>query len=320
MRNRQMLFLYNPSAGRGTFKTHLSDVIDLFVKAGYDVVVHPTQAKGDAFETVRTFRYPYDSVGCCGGDGTLDAVVAGMIKRVDRIPIGYIPAGTVNDFASSLHIPKQTIRAARQIVEGVPFPFDVGQMNDSTFVYVAAFGMFTDVSYETSQEVKNMIGQAAYILEGVRRLSKVPKHHVRVSYEGGTIEDDFVLGMVTNTKSVGGFRSIIGSKVFFDDGEFEVTLVKYPKNLLELQAAMNALINQSVKQTMIKGSDGPIIQFRSSDITFDSFEEIKWTRDGEYGGTYEHVEVKNLPRALRIMVDPNALEKISEQSEEMRRV
>lgn len=320
MRNRQMLFLYNPNAGRGTFKTHLSDVIDLFVKANYDVVVHPTQAKGDAFKTVRTFRYPYDIVGCCGGDGTLDAVVAGMIRRADRIPIGYIPAGTVNDFASSLHIPKQTIRAARQIVEGFPFPCDVGQMGDETFVYVAAFGMFTDVSYETKQEVKNMIGQAAYLLEGVKRLSKVPKHHVRVTYEGGTIEDDFVLGMVTNTKSVGGFRSIIGRKVFFDDGEFEVTLVKYPKNLIELQAAMNILLSQTGKKADILGEDQPIYQFRTSEVTFDSFEEISWTRDGEYGGTYEHVTIRNLPRALRIMVDPDVLPQISERPEELRRV
>ena len=319
MKNKQMLFIYNANAGKGTFKSHLSDVIDLFVKGGYDVVVRPTQGKGDAFETVKNFRYPYDIVGCCGGDGTLDAIVSGMIRRPDRVPIGYIPAGTTNDFAASLHIPKQVNKAAQQIVNGYPFPCDIGQLGDNTFVYVAAFGMFTDVSYETKQEVKNVLGQAAYILEGVKRLSKLPKHHVRVTYDGHVLEDDFVLGMVTNTKSVGGFRSLIGGKVVFDDGEFEVTLVKYPKNLLDLQAIGNALMSQSLR---IKAPDADqhIYQFRASELTFDSFEEIAWTRDGEYGGTYEHVTVKNLQRALKIMVDPAYLPQISDQGGEVSRL
>lgn len=146
MKRKQMLFIYNPNAGRGTFAPKLSDVIDTFVKADYEVVVRPTQARLDAYEEVKSFRYPYDIVGCCGGDGTLDEVVAGMITRTDRIPIGYIPTGTVNDFASSLHIPKLPLKAAQQIVDGFPFPCDIGQLGEHTFVYVAAFGMFTDVS------------------------------------------------------------------------------------------------------------------------------------------------------------------------------
>lgn len=308
MKNKQMLFIYNPNAGRGTFKQKLSDVIDLFVKGGYEVVVRPTQARLDAYQSVKEFRYPYDIVGCCGGDGTLDEVVKGMITRTDRIPIGYIPAGTVNDFASSLHIPKQTIKAAQQIVDGFPFPCDIGQLGEDTFVYVAAFGLFTDVSYETDQQAKNILGQTAYILEGVKRLSKLPRHHIRITYDGNTIEDEFVFGMVTNTKSVGGFRSIIGSKVVFDDGQFEVTLVKYPKNLADLQAITTALLLQK--------EDSHIYQFRASEISFDSFEEISWTRDGEYGGTYEHVDVKVLKQAIKIVVDPEDLPAISEQGKD----
>lgn len=304
MRNKQMLFLYNPNAGRGTIKTHLSDVLDLFVKAGYDVVVRPTQGGEDTFNTVRTFRYPYDIVGCCGGDGTLGSVVSGMIRRPDRVPIGYIPAGTANDFASSLHIPRNTLKAARQIVEGYPFPCDIGKLGEQTFVYVAAFGLFTDVSYETKQDAKNILGQAAYILEGVKRISKVPKIHMRVTYDGNTIEDDFILGLVTNSKSVGGFRSLIGSRVYFDDGEFEVTLVRFPKNVIETQQTVNELMTQKKDATRL-------YQFRASHISFDSFEEASWTRDGEFGGSYEHVEVKNLNRALRFMVDQQFLSQVS---------
>ena len=308
MKNKQMLFLYNPNAGRGGIKQHLSDVLELFVKAGYEVVVYPTHSGEDTFETVRDFTYPYDIVACSGGDGTLDSVVSGMVARTERIPIGYMPAGTTNDFASSLGIPKNTLNAARQIVEGYPFACDIGLLGERTFVYVAAFGMFTDVSYETSQEVKNVIGQAAYLLEGVKRLSKVPKYHIRVSYDDQVIEDDFILGMVTNTKSVGGFRSIIGSKVVFDDGQFEVTLVRYPKKITDLPVIAGALLAQK--------KDEHIVQFRASEISFDAFEEISWTRDGEYGGTFEHVGVKNLNKAVRIMVDQKKLPSLSEDGTE----
>ena len=308
MKNRQMLFLYNPHAGRGSFKNHLSDVLDLFVGAGYDVVVRPVQhdREHDLYETVKDFTYPYDIVGCCGGDGTINGVVAGMIARNDRIPIGYIPAGTVNDFASSLKIPKNSMRAAKQIVEGFPFPCDVGRHNDKNFIYVAAFGMFTDVSYQTAQSLKNMFGHAAYVLEGVKRLAKIPKYHVKVTYDdNNVIEDDFVLGMVTNSKSVGGFRSLIGSKVLFDDGKFEVSLVKYPKDLIELSDLTTSLVAG-------KMSADNVYQFRASKIKFESDKKISWTRDGEFGGSFKKVEVENLHRAVKIMVNQDIIKSISE--------
>ena len=252
-------------------------------------------------------------VACSGGDGSINGVIAGMVARNDRIPIGYIPTGTVNDFASSLRIPKQIMKAAHQIVEGYPFPCDVGRFNDKNFVYVAAFGLFTDVSYETNQGLKNIFGQAAYIMEGVKRISKLTKYHVKVTCDEQIIEDDFVVGMVTNSKSVGGFRSLIGSKVYFDDGQFEVTLIKYPRNLNEMRLIVNSLLSGKLDPEHI-------YQLRASRIVFESWDDISWTRDGEYGGTFQKVEIENLQQAVRIMVNEEHLKAVASDKTQGRRL
>ena len=167
---KKLLFIYNPNAGKGLIKPKLSDVLDIFVKAGYEVTVYPTQKYRDGYHKVRHFKEEYDLVVCSGGDGTLDEVVTGMMKRKEQIPIGYIPTGTTNDFARSLHIPKDMLKAADTAVNGIVFPCDIGKFNNDFFVYIAAFGLFTDVSYQTKQEVKNVLGHLAYVLEGMKRL------------------------------------------------------------------------------------------------------------------------------------------------------
>ena len=167
---KRMLFVYNPNSGMGLLKPKLSDVIDTFVKGGYEVTVYPTQRSQDAVRKVSEYTEEYDLVTCSGGDGTLDEVVTGMMMRENKTPIGYIPAGTTNDFANSLHIPKDILMAAHTSVNGAPFACDIGRFNDDVFVYIAAFGLFTDVSYQTKQNVKNVLGHLAYVLEGVKRL------------------------------------------------------------------------------------------------------------------------------------------------------
>lgn len=235
---KRLLFIYNPHAGKELLKPKLSDVIDIFVKAGYEVVVYPTQAYRDAYKKVKKYKAEdYDLVVCSGGDGTLDEVVTGMMKRDPdtRTPIGYIPTGTTNDFASSLHIPRKLLEAADNAVNGTVFACDVGKFNKGIFVYVAAFGLFTDVSYETKQSMKNALGHLAYVLEGAKRLFNITSYKIKVTHDGETIEDEFIYGMVTNSRSVGGVRNMIGDQVGFNDGLFEVTLIKTPKNPIELQ-------------------------------------------------------------------------------------
>lgn len=292
---KKALFIYNPNAGKGLLKPKLSDIIDIIVKAGYEVVVYPTQKYKDAYYKVKTFTEEYDRVICSGGDGTLDEVVTGMMKREKKIPIGYIPTGTTNDFASSLHIPKNLLQAASTAAGGTEFPCDIGRFNGDVFVYIAAFGLFTDVSYETKQEMKNVLGHLAYVLEGAKRLFNIPSYKVKVTHDDEVIEDEFVYGMVTNSRSVGGFRNLIGKQVGFDDGVFEVTLIKTPKNPIELQEIIAAL--------MIEQMDSKYMYtFKSGRIMFESIEEIPWTLDGEFGGEHDEVVVENLNKELQIMV------------------
>lgn len=307
---KKLLFIYNPNAGKELLKPKLSDIIDLFVKSDYEVTIYPTQKYQDAYHKVRTFESPYDLVVCSGGDGTLDEVVTGMMNREDKVPIGYIPTGTTNDFANSLHIPRDLMKAADVAVNGRVFSCDVGSFNKDYFVYIAAFGLFTDVSYQTKQQVKNVLGHLAYVLEGVKRLHDVPSYNIKITYDGETIEDEFIYGMVTNSRSVGGFRNMIGKNVVFDDGEFEVTLIRTPKTLVALQEIIAALVIEQIDTKWM-------YTFRAKEITFESVDEIAWTLDGEFGGTHDEVCIQDKQKSLQIMVHPDYIASLMQHPEEL---
>ena len=298
---KRLLFIYNPRAGKELLKPVISDIVDIFVKAGYEVVIYPTQSYRDAYKKVMKYdSEEYDLIVCSGGDGTLDEVVTGMMRRVSREPIGYIPTGTTNDFANSLKIPRNIMEAADNAVNGSVFSCDVGRFNDDIFVYIAAFGLFTDVSYQTKQEMKNVLGHLAYLLEGTKRIFNVPSYRIKVTHDEEVIEDEFVFGMVTNSRSVGGFRNMIGKNVVFDDGLFEVTLVKTPKNPIALQEIIAALLIEQIDTKHM-------YTFKTGRIVFESLEEIPWTLDGEFGGSHDEVTIENLQKELKLMVPENAL-------------
>ena len=303
---KKMLFIYNPNSGMGLLKPKLSDVLDIFVKGGYEVTVYPTQKYHDAVRKMAEYEEQYDLVACSGGDGTLDEVVTGMMKREDKVPIGYIPAGTTNDFASSLHISKNMLEAADTVVNGVPFACDVGEFNEDYFVYIAAFGLFTDVSYETKQSMKNVLGHLAYILEGTKRIFNIPSYRIKVTHDGETIEDEFIYGMVTNSRSVGGFKGITGKNVVFDDGKFEVTLFKTPRNPMELNEILGALALRKINPKRM-------YSFKTTEVHFAVYVDVLWTLDGEFGGVHEEVVVKDCQKALEIMVKPEVIEDVSEK-------
>ncbi|WP_029323991.1 diacylglycerol/lipid kinase family protein [Butyrivibrio sp. AE3004] len=295
MKKKKMLFVYNPKAGKERIKSNLLDIIDIFSRAGYEVTVHPTQESGDATKAVKNRENIYDIVTCSGGDGTLDEVVNGMWQSKKRIPIGYVPAGSTNDFAMSLGIPSEMHASAEALVSGKEYACDIGVMNDEIFVYIAAFGLFTDVSYLTKQDIKNVLGHMAYIIEGARRISEIRSYHVKVTTDDQVIEDDFIFGMVTNSISVGGFKDITGKHIGLDDGVFEVTLVKMPDNMLDMSNLLAAFLNRDINTDLM-------YCFKTSHISFESRENIAWTRDGEYGGDHKFVEIKNENKALNIMV------------------
>lgn len=295
MDRKKLLFIYNPKAGKEQIRMRLSDILNTFAKNGYEITVYPTQYAGDAIEAAEKMQERYDLVVCSGGDGTLDEVVTGIMHCENRTTIGYIPAGSTNDFANSLHIPKSMVKAANVAVNGKEFLCDVGAFNKDFFVYIAAFGLFTDVSYETNQQMKNILGHMAYLLEGMKRLPVTKAFHFKVTYDGNAIEDDFIFGMVTNSVSVGGFKRITGKYVELDDGVFEVTLIKIPKNPVELNTIMAALLVGDIDTELM-------YCFKTKKVIFESDEKIPWTLDGEFGGEQKKVTIKNRKQAIRIMI------------------
>ena len=296
---KKLFFVYNPKAGKALIKNKLADILDIFARAGYETTVAPTQKHGDAAAAVAQRRSDYDLVVCSGGDGTLDEVVTGMIQSGFNTPIGYIPAGSTNDFGGSLSLPKNMLRAAEVAVTGNNFPCDIGSVAheeaSDIFVYIAAFGLFTDVSYETAQDVKNVLGHMAYLLEGMKRLSSIRSFRVKASWENTEVEDDFIFGMITNSTSVGGFKNITGKNVKMDDGVFEVTLIKNPKNPVELNNIMMSLLNRDM-------DTNAMYYFRTAELTLESGEPMAWTLDGENGGTHTKVTIKNVCKGIDIRV------------------
>lgn len=294
MSERKLLFVFNPKSGMGLIKNHLLEIVDVMVKAGYEPTVYPTQARGDAIRKVREVGVHYDRIVCSGGDGTLDEVVTGMREADLQMPLGYIPAGSTNDFARTLGIPSDMVKAAEIAVGEHIFPCDVGQFNDDTFVYIAGFGVFTEISYDTPQELKNILGHAAYILSAAKSLASIPSYLMQIEVNGEVIQDRFVYGMITNSVSVAGFKGLTGKDVELDDGEFEVTLIKSPNNPIELNEII-AYLTGLVSETKM------VYTFKSSHIKLRSRSSVSWTMDGENGGEHWGVEIKNHHKKLNIL-------------------
>lgn len=293
--NKKLLFVYNPRSGRALIKSKLSDILSIFAGAGYEITVVPTRGHDDAREVIAGRSDIYDLVVCSGGDGTLDEIVTGMIQSGFCTPVGYIPAGSTNDFGKSLNIPKNMLQAADTVVHGVNFPCDYGRFNEDVFVYIAAFGLFTDVSYETGQEIKNVLGHMAYLLEGMKRLPAVRTVRMKARWEDNEVEEDFIFGMITNSVSVGGFKNITGKNVKLDDGVFEVTLIKGPRNPVELSNIMISLLNRDI-------DTDTMYCFRTSRLELESEEPVAWTLDGENGGRHRKVVIENVCRGIQIRV------------------
>lgn len=292
---KKLLFIFNPKAGKAQIKTHLFGVIDTFVKAGYQVETYPTQGPKDAINYTKERAREFDMVVCSGGDGTLDEVAAGLLQSGVKVPLGYVPAGSTNDFAGSLKLPKTMQKAAETVVEGKEFACDIGTFNDQTFVYIAAFGLFTDVSYGTQQELKNLLGHMAYLLEGIKSLSSIKSYPMKFTCEESVVEGDFIYGMITNSMSVGGFRGLVGSGVELNDGLFEVTLVRSPKSVVELNELIAALLNKDFSGNML-------CHFKTDKLRVESRVEVDWTLDGEYGGGHWQLLIENKKEAVTLKV------------------
>jgi len=292
---KKMLFVMNPFAGMRRANRYLVDIIGLFNRAGYEVTAHMTGGVGDATQVVEQKAREMDLVVCCGGDGTLNETITGILRAGADTPVGYIPAGSTNDFASSLKLSNQILRAARDILEGEPVAYDVGKFGERYFSYVASFGAFTRASYTTPQSIKNALGHTAYVLEGINELSQLRKEHIRMEIDGVVVEDDFLFGAISNSTSVGGILTLDPKQVDMGDGMFEVLLLRAPRNLQEISACIQAVQSQ-------RYNDCAMITFCPANrVKVYADPNMPWTLDGEKDEGREEVIVENLHHAIRLI-------------------
>ncbi len=305
---KKAYFLFNPlsgrQTGRDTLKYNLINILDKMTKAGYEVTIRPTQCRLDASSVSKKIcdSEKYSLIACSGGDGTLNEVIQGIMASEKRIPILYMPTGTTNDFATSLGISKNPDKASDCITKGNIFSCDICTFNQRYFTYVAAFGAFTEVVYETPQQYKNMFGHIAYILEGMKKVNSLDSsYHMKITCEDGqVIEDNFMVGMITNSTSVGGLIST-SSTVSLNDGIFEVTLIKKPNTIIEFQNILTALLSK--KQNIEDCSSEYLISLKTSEIKIESETQIPWTLDGEFGGSENNIVIKNCYQAIDFLVN-----------------
>lgn len=301
-RLKRLLFVYNPKAGKSKIRAVLSDVIEILDRAGYSVTVHPTRRKGDTTRCLSHHADEYDRVVVSGGDGTLNEALCGIRLATEKgkvaAPLGYIPTGSTNDFAISLGIPTDPVQAAKIAVEGDVFPCDAGTFNDRPFVYVAAFGAFTQASYATPQQSKNTLGHFAYLLEGLKELPQIKGIPFTITADGTVFAGKYLYGMVSNTTSVGGFNGIYsGVPVALDDGLLEVLLVKEPRSLAERSELMSDLLRINLNSKYVT-------LLKTKNIVFSSQTPIPWTLDGEFGGAPNTAEISAIPDAYRLLIPP----------------
>ena len=291
---KKVLFILNPKAGTKKAVKVLADILNIFNRAGFVVQIHLTAGPKDAIFAVKTFAAGKDMVICCGGDGTFNETVTGLMEAGLNIPIGYLPAGSTNDFAASMGLPTDLIAAAKQIVDGTPQALDLGAFGDRYFSYVASFGAFSRASYNTPQNIKNALGHTAYLLSGIQELSQIRKLPMRLELDGETVEDDFLVGAVCNSTSIGGILTIDPNQVDMGDGMFEVLLVRAPRDLAEITECILAVQKQQYNCRMMT--------FRSvKSVKVFAGKDLNWTLDGEKAVGSEEISIVNLHHAIQLI-------------------
>lgn len=290
---KNLLLIINPVTAKNVITPYLIEVIDIFERGGYDVTVHITKEPQDTSEIIEKTGENYDTVVCVGGDGTLNETVSGVMRLRHKPSIGYIPAGTTNDFASSWGIPKKPINAAKSIVSTEPAATDVSLFCDKPFIYVAAFGVFTEASYQTPQQLKQSLGRTAYILEGIKSLATIKPWRIQIEHDKGSVEGEFLYGMISNTRRVGGFELKMKNDISISDGLMEMILIRNPSKPGDNAKMLGAVLAQDI-------SSEYITFVHTKNIRFKTDEELPWTIDGESGGIVKNGEIKIIEHAINL--------------------
>ena len=292
---KKMLFIVNPISGQKKAMKFLPDIISLFNRADYEVITYMTGAQGDATRMAALRGGDVDIVVCCGGDGTFNETITGLLDNNIQVPVGYIPSGSTNDFATSMKLSSNPLRAAQDIIDGQPVSYDVGKFGSRYFSYVASFGAFTQTSYTTPQSIKNVLGHTAYVLSGISEISQIRKEHVRMEIDGEIVEDDYLFGAISNSTSVGGVLTLDPSLVDMGDGLFEILLVRAPRNLLEITECLQGLQAQDYRNCSM-------VTFRSArKVRILASSDMLWTLDGEREDGHLEVFAENIHHAIHLV-------------------
>lgn len=296
MISKKLLLIVNPRSGRAKMNTELLKVVEIFSAADYTVTVYPTKAQGDATDyLLQLTENEYELIVVCGGDGTLNEVITGMMQSSLQIPLGYIPSGTLNEWSSGLNISRNIEAAAKDIINGKKIRLDIGKFGDRYFSYTASFGAFTSASYSAPQDVKNVLGQSAYFFEGIKSLAAIKPIHIKCKYEGGEFEGDYLFGAVSNSMSVGGIVKYDKTPVELNDGEFEVFLIKNPDNILKLQPIIDGILKHEFNREGIEF-------FKTKSLVIETDESLPWTLDGEFAETNGEINISNVHNAITFIV------------------
>lgn len=306
---KRLLLVMNPCAGVRRANRYLSNIASLFMKYGYEALLCMTEKRGDATAFVLSHVREVELVVAVGGDGTFNEVLAGLLQSGVACPLGYIPAGSTNDFGAGLGLSKNILRAAEDIVRGTPRPLDVGLFGDRYFSYVASCGAFTKVSYATPQNVKNALGHLAYVLEGIRDLGSLRPRHVRFETENAVFDDEYIFGAISNSTSVGGVLSLAPDVVDMNDGRFELLLIRAPHNLGELNECIRALTTKEYDAAMITLAS-------AAQVTVTAPEDMDWTLDGEFARGQETIVVRNLHNAIHLLMRENTADRAADTETE----
>ena len=294
---KNIMLIVNPNSGKSKPKSMLFEIIGTLSQKDCLVTTLITQKEGDAidFALFACEEKKYDMTICCGGDGTLSETISGIMKSTAPLPLGYIPCGSTNDYAKSLGISEDYVEAAMRAVDGQVYPVDIGIINGRHFNYIASFGLFTSVSYNASRNLKSMLGHTAYVLEGTKELTKIKTNHVRIETETGIYEDDYIFGAVANSTSIGGIVKLDETLVSFNDGVFEICLVKKPKNPADLVNIIRGMMNSDFTFDCFEF-------FRASSLKITAPDDMAWSLDGEKAEPGSDIDINIIHSAVNLMI------------------
>ncbi|MCQ2477886.1 MAG: YegS/Rv2252/BmrU family lipid kinase [Clostridia bacterium] len=294
--DKKMLLLVNPCSGKAKMRTELLSVVQTFCDADYDVTIYTTKERADATKKVMTLKNgQFDLIVVCGGDGTLNEVITGLMNAKIKCVLGYIPSGTLNEWSSSINISRSIKQAAKDIINAKVITLDIGKFGDKYFTYTASFGAFTEASYSAPQDIKNVLGQAAYLIEGIKSLTNIKPIHLKFESTEKTVEGDFLFGAISNSLSVGGVVKLDKAQVELNDGIFEVVLIRKPDNLIQLQSVIDGILRHDLNREGIEF-------FHSNKITVSMGKDVPWTLDGEYVEGADTVLIENIHSAIELTV------------------